>query len=455
MNWINWVSFSVVICGILIYTQFCRKKIDTGQSYFVSDRKTHIFALVATLVMTELNTSTLVGFAGMGYQFGYSAVSLSLVFLLGLLFYALTVAKKWKKFDGIAVTTYFSKRYHPLIGSFSAILMIIAMIGFSANFIKSLTLLFNPLFPHLSEWAISGGFCFLMLVVTLKKGLAAVIRIDKISFCLTILIFTSMFFLGNFKNEEIIHNARIDTRSISSGFIIALTIITMFTYIMSPWYGQKIFSAFSAKTAFYSVSIAAVFVSLIYGIAIYAASNIAVLYPDIQPQNAIPVFISHKMPTVIQGITYATLFFIAMTTLAALWNTIASVFVAHYSSDFHKDSLHFTRVITLSIAAISFLLANIFIDQIFDKMVLMNIPIAALAFPLLGGFYWKKVNTKACIVSVAVGFVGGLACYFYFGENRYIWYWAIYVIPLHFISGLLTTYLTSPKKTALHRHCLL
>ena len=171
MNWINWLSFCTVVGGILIYTKFCRKKINSGQDYFVSDRKTHLFALVATLVMTELNTSTLVGFAGMGYQFGSSAVSLSLVFLVGLMFYAVSVAKKWKKFDGIAVTTYFSKRYHPLLGSFSAILMIIAMVGFSANYIKSLTLLFNPLFPYINEWVISACFCVLMLIVTLKKGL--------------------------------------------------------------------------------------------------------------------------------------------------------------------------------------------------------------------------------------------------------------------------------------------
>jgi solute:Na+ symporter, SSS family len=442
MNLINWLSFSVIIVGILIYTKFCRKKIDTGQSYFVSDRETHLFALVATLVMTELNTSTLVGFAGLGYKFGYSAISLSLVFLVGLLFYALSVAKKWKRFDGIAVTTYFSKRYHPLLGSFSAILMIIAMIGFSANFIKSLTLLFNPMFPSVNEWFISGSFCFVMLIVTLRKGLASVIRIDKISFCLVVAIFISMLFFGDSKNIGNINNIIDNSHSISSGFVVALTIITMFTYIMSPWYGQKIFSASSAKTAFYSVVIAAVFVSFIYGIAIYAASSIAVLYPHIQPQNAIPIFIAHRIPMVIQGIVYATLFFIAMTTLAALWNTIASVYIAHYSSTKHRNSLIFTRSMTLVIAIISYILANVFIDKIFDKMVLMNIPIASLAFPLLGGFYWKRVSIVPCIISIVFGIIGGLSCYFYFGENNFIWYWAVYVIPIQFIAGILAVFFT-------------
>ena len=86
--------------------------------------------------MTELNTSTLVGFASLGYIYGFSAGLLAFVFLIGLLFYAISVAKKWKQFDGISVTTYFEKRYNPFIGYLTAIILLVAMIGFSANYIK-------------------------------------------------------------------------------------------------------------------------------------------------------------------------------------------------------------------------------------------------------------------------------------------------------------------------------
>ena len=112
------------------------KRTHTAQEYFVSNRKTTLFALIATLVMTELNTSTLVGFASLGYIYGFSAGLLAFVFLIGLLFYAISVAKKWKQFDGISVTTYFEKRYNPFIGYLTAIILLVAMIGFSANYIK-------------------------------------------------------------------------------------------------------------------------------------------------------------------------------------------------------------------------------------------------------------------------------------------------------------------------------
>lgn len=441
MTIIDWISFFIIVAGLLLYTKLCKKKIDSNQRYFVSDKKTNLFALTATLVMTELNTSTLVGFAGLGYKFGNSAIFLSLVFFFGLLFYALVVAKKWKKFDGIAVTEFFSARYHPFFGIISASFMIFAMIGFSANFLKSLTMFFEPVFPLFCEWVLSGFFCLIMLSVTIEKGLATVIRIDRVSFCLTLIIFISMIFIinpGSIEQTSIeAHSAPITFR-----MLLALVIITMFTYIMSPWYGQKIFSAENSRTAFYSVGIAALCITLLYGAAIYASSKLAYIYPDIIAQDVIPVLISRKFPPIIKGVSYATIFFIAMTTLAGLWNTIASLFVAHFSFYSKKgDNLLFSRGLTLLTAATSFILANVFIDKVFNKMVLMNIPIAALAFPLLGGFYWKRVSTIPAISSSLVGIVGGFGAYFYFGEPQYMWIWAIFIIPLHFLVGILLTFI--------------
>lgn len=71
--------------------------------------------------MTELNTSTLIGFSSLGYVYGFSAISLGLVFLLGLFFYAITVAKKWKEFDAISVTQFFQYRYNKIFSIFAAL----------------------------------------------------------------------------------------------------------------------------------------------------------------------------------------------------------------------------------------------------------------------------------------------------------------------------------------------
>ena len=58
--------------------------------------------------MTEFNTSTLLAFSAAGYTAGPMALALPLVFLVGLAFYTLTVAREWKRFNRLSVAELFA-----------------------------------------------------------------------------------------------------------------------------------------------------------------------------------------------------------------------------------------------------------------------------------------------------------------------------------------------------------
>ena len=162
---------------------FLGMRAKTTSSYWVADRKTSLFALTATLVMTEFNTATLIAFSSMGYLAGQWALFLPLVFLVGLLFYAITVAKKWKAFDGLSVASFFTKRYGRDIGILASVALLVAMTGFSAAYVKSLYIVFAPLFPQLNAWMLSGLLVTLVIAMMLRGGLFSIIRTDVFSFC--------------------------------------------------------------------------------------------------------------------------------------------------------------------------------------------------------------------------------------------------------------------------------
>ena len=82
--------------------------------------------------------------------------------------------------------------------------------------------------------------------MTLRGGLVAIIRTDVISFLLVCLIFP--LFLIFTKNHA--SNPLPDLpHLLPTRFVISLIILTMFTYILAPWYGQKIFSAKAVNMA--------------------------------------------------------------------------------------------------------------------------------------------------------------------------------------------------------------
>ena len=123
------------------------RRASSAASFTVASRDLSLFPLVATLVMTEFNTSTLLAFAAAGYGAGPMALALPAVFLVGLLFYTVTVARAWKRLDRLSVAELFTVRYSKGVGRTASLLLLLAMTGFTATYVKSLALLFTPLAP--------------------------------------------------------------------------------------------------------------------------------------------------------------------------------------------------------------------------------------------------------------------------------------------------------------------
>lgn len=143
-----------------------------------------------------------------------------------------------------------------------------------------------------------------------------------------------------------------------------------------------------------------------------------------------------------KGLAFATLFAICATTLSGVWSAMSAMVIADFWKCRPKGNYKRGLMLTLAFASISYLLGNTLVDRILAKLILANIPVAALAFALLAGFYSKKVSPFGACLSIIVGLEWGIGCYLHFGEaGLYTWYWAIYGIPLTFLSGIIGSYL--------------
>lgn len=445
-------TFCLVV-GVLVLVGIYRsRRITSDSAYLFADRDTSWFSLTATLVMTEFNSATLISFASVGYIAGFWALLLPLIFLFGLLFYAVTVAKKWKAFNGNSVAGFFTEKYGSTIGRGTSALLLLAMMGFSSVYVKSLTLIFAPLLPSLGPWVLSGMLMSVILIMATRGGLIAVIRTDIVSFLFMIIGFPLVaMYLWKSVSLPSVSFQTVMTFGQSQGvlplqFVVSLIVLSMFTYILAPWYGQKIFAAKSEKVAYWSVISAAVLVFVLYGSAIVATALFRYRgYECDVAQEALPSLISQCLPVGCKGVAYALLFATSATTLTGVWSAMASM----WKSDFGiaTDEYQSSIMATITFSMISYVLANTFVDQVFDKMILANIPVAALSFGLLAGFYWKHVSRIGVFISIMVGCVCGVSAYLVFGEaGGYTWYWAMYGIPCTFAAGFIGSLLFREKR---------
>lgn len=437
------------------------KRASTARQFLVADRSVGVFPLVATLVMTEFNTSTLLAFSAVGYTAGPMAIALPLVFLVGLAFYTATVARPWKRFDRVSVAELFSVRYSPALGRFAAIMLLTAMVGFSATYVKSLTLIFLPLAPGVSPTLLGAVFATIVVAVVLPGGLLSVIRSDVVSFVVTVIAIPLLLLIGAahtaplgglakaFPSEQL-RFAPVDQWAhplLPFWFVTTLIVLTCFTYIAAPWYGQKIFAAKSERTAFAAVAWSAVLVFLLYGATVLAASHYRVVRPELtDPQLVVPMMMIDWLPAGVRGLGYAVLFAAAVTTLGGVWTAMAAMIAVDFGWS-RAATVGTQRLVLGMLAVLSWLGATFLVEDILARLILANIPVAALSFALLAGFHWPGATTRGAWASVVVGVVWGAGSYAVLGEaGGYTWTWTMYGIPVIFVTGILTSLFDPTRK---------
>lgn len=440
---LDWLAIFIILALVAFYA---RHRSANSEDYLVAGRQIGLKSLVPTLVMTELNIATLLAFSALGYIAGPMALAMPLIFLVGLSWYTITVAKKWKQFDGLSVAQLFTQRYGAGLGRFASILLIVAMIGFSATYIKSMTLVVHAL-VDISPWLLSLLLVLTAIGMTIRGGLPSVIRADIIGCIICAVIFAwllyaalsqpsnlaSVFDVGQLKVNPI---AQWQHPILPWRFVFSLIILTCFTYMCAPWYGQKIFAAKDTRNAYQAVAWSALLVFLLYGCVVLAAAHFKAYNPALSdPQLVLPAMIDSWLPPFARGIGYAALLIAALTTLVGVWSAMTAMIKADLFPTY-TNSMSQQRIAMLICALLSWLGANMLVDDILDRLILANIPILALSFALLAGFYWKKANAFGAWASTIFGVVWGAGCFIFIGEEGgYTWQWAVYGTPLIFIVG--------------------
>ena len=268
--------------------------------FVVASRNLTLFPLVATLVMTEFNTSTLLAFAAAGYTAGPMAVALPAVFLVGLTFYTCSVARPWKRFNRLSVAELFTQRYSRALGRTASVLLLLAMVGFSATYVKSMTLLFQPFAPTWPAPALAALLSAVVLGAVLPGGLRSVVRADIAGFLAAIVLFPLLLALGwsrvggleglatAFPADQLSVAPRSQWThpALPTRFVVTLVVLTCFTYISAPWYGQKIFAARNDRTAFGAVAWSAVLVFALYAAVVLAAATLRAESPRWRTHNS-------------------------------------------------------------------------------------------------------------------------------------------------------------------------
>jgi SSS family solute:Na+ symporter len=199
----NLIDFLFVAVYIIIITFYGLKKaklVNNSTDFMVAGRSLGLFVLIGTLVMTELNTATMIGMSVFSYKAGIYATLIALANIVAFGSYTLIVAKRWSRSKFISITQMLDERYGRKMQFVASLMVIFALLLFSTAYLKSAALVFSVGLGIDLVWT-SVIISLVVLLFTSRGGLISVSYTNLISFLLTIVIVPLMFAFAWYKTN--------------------------------------------------------------------------------------------------------------------------------------------------------------------------------------------------------------------------------------------------------------
>ena len=167
----SWDILIIVLylIAVLSYGLWKARNVSTCDDFLVAGRTLGLFVLVGTLVMTEFNTATMIGYASYGYTGGRLGTFLALSLVIALASYTFMVAKRWKRLNAISIAEMFVERYNYKFKILAVILIVFTLSLLSTTYLKAAAIVFSITMNVSLFWTVIFISC-VVLIFTLAGG---------------------------------------------------------------------------------------------------------------------------------------------------------------------------------------------------------------------------------------------------------------------------------------------
>lgn len=425
----NYIIIGIVIVYLLAMLGigfYSSKKIETNEDFMVAGRHLGPLLLAGTLAATEIGGGSSLGVVEKAYgKWGLGASWY--VITMGIAFVILSfIAHKFRAAEVKTVPEYFRRRYGKAAGIFTAVIMLLPLIGLTASqFIASATIvsvMLNINFKLavtivavvVTVYAIMGGLWAVALTDFVQVFLIVIGMILAVPFALNL--------AGGWQN--VVNNVPPDTFSMIKGISPSTIIGLIIMYVASFTVGQEAVSRFYAarngKVAIQGSAISAIinfiyaFIPTILGITTLALINMgkldgAIILKD-GAKFALPHVAMVAMPAVIVGLLFSGIISATMSSADSDLLGAGSIFANDIYRIYIKpgaksdEVMKVTKITMLVIGLLGWIIAVSNISDIITILMFsFTLRAAGAFFPYVFGLYWKKSSMAGAIASLVTG----------------------------------------------------
>ena len=309
------VIIILYLLGMLAIGAASKKKAREADDFFVAGRKGSSLFITGSLLATIIGGSATVGMAGLGFKQGLTGAWWLLVGSIGLIFLGLFFAKKVRNHALYTLPELVEKQYDRRMALATSILIVISWIGITAAQIIAAGKILGILeigSPVL--WMVI--FTVVFVAYTVLGGQYAILRTDTLQ---TLIIFAGIFGglalllsrlggWGGLQNSLAPEQLAFPLSSQFGGTELAtLLLVVGLTYVVGPDMYSRLFCAKDDKTARASSLWTALFIIPVAFAITLIGMGAAALFPQISPEQALPMVIKEVFSPLLGGVVLAAL----------------------------------------------------------------------------------------------------------------------------------------------------
>ena len=404
--------------GMLAIGVVSRRKTREADDFFVAGRKSSSLFITGSLLATIIGGSATVGMAGLGFKQGLTGAWWLLVGSIGLVFLGLFFAKKVRGFALYTLPELVEKQYDRRMALASSVLIVVAWIGIiaaqtiAAGKILSIIGIGSP-----ALWMVI--FTIIFVAYTVLGGQYAIIRTDSLQI---MIIFAGIFGglalllsrLGGWGGLQSSLSPEQFAFPLSSQFggteLVTLLLLVGLTYVVGPDMYSRLFCAKDDRTARASTFWTALFIIPVAFAITLIGMGASALFPEIAPEQALPMVIKEVFSPLLGGIVLAALLCAVMSSADTTLLSASTILMVDIVGWF-RPSVNQSKVIPRSrwvivLLGICSLIVALTLKGVISALLFAyTIYTCGVILPVIAGFF--KNRLKVTPLGALAALIGG------------------------------------------------
>jgi len=411
------IIIAVYSAGMIAVGVASRRRAREADDFFVAGRKGSSLFITGSLLATIIGGSATVGMAGLGFTQGLTGAWWLLVGSIGLVILGLFLAKRVRQFGLYTLPELVEKQYDGRMALAASVLIVVAWIGIiagqiiAAGKIMSVLGIGDPLL-----WMVL--FTVVFIAYTILGGQYAVIRTDTVQ---AVIIFAGIFgglalllsHLGGLSGLRSSLPPEQFAFPLSPQFggvsLVKFLLLIGLTYVVGPDMYSRLFCAKDGQTARASTLWAALFIiPIAFGITLIGMGASA-LFPQISPEQALPMVVKEVLPPFLGGIVLAALLCAVMSSADTTLLSASTILTVDIIGRFRpalsqRETLTLSRWMIVVMGFGSLALALALKGIINALLFAYTVYTAGLILPVIAGFYKNRLRvTPAGALAALIG----------------------------------------------------